>query len=121
MNRVTVIAYKWDDGWELEVDNDHHTQVRTLNRAKHQVIDYLDTTWPEVDHSGSEVEVIPDIPQCDSVMQAREATREAAEATIRAAELSRSAASGLRNTGISVTDAAAIMGVSRGRISRLTE
>lgn len=121
MSEIEVTATKWDGGWELEIDSDHHTQVRTLDKARQQVIDYLDTTYPEVDHSGWMVAVVPDIPEWDLVMLAREATREASEATVRAAELSRKAVRSLRDRGLSVTDSAAVMGVSRGRVSQLVD
>ena len=119
MNTVTVVASKWDGGWELEIDRGHHTQVRTLDRARQQVIDYMDTTWPEVDHSGWSVLVVPDMPEWATVEAARKATREAADATVRAADLSREAARSLRERGLSVTDTAAVMGISRGRVSQL--
>lgn len=119
MNRIDVIATQWDGGWELEISEDQHTQVTTLDRAHQQIIDYLDTTDEGVDHSGWDIRIIPDIPSWGMVNAAREATREASIAQIRAAELSRQVAQTLREEGFSVTDSAAIMGVSRGRISQL--
>lgn len=121
MSKVSVTARRWEHGWELELDADHHTQVVTLDKATGQVRDYLDTVNPSVDHSDWEVVVNPEIgPLATEVTAARQATIEAAKAAAAAAARSRSVVRRLRQAGYSVTDTAAILGVSRGRISQLT-
>lgn len=120
MTTITVTAQRWDDGWELIIDNEHATQVHTLDRAAQQVRDYLDTDHPEVDHSDWEIDIIPCIEGWDQVKEARQATHDAARAQERAAAKSRAAVRALRAQGLSVTDCAQIMGISRGRVSQLT-
>ena len=101
--------------------HDHHTQVTTLDKAHQQVIDYLDTTYEDIDHSGWDIHIVPNIELQDEVREARAATVSAVEAQLEAALLSRTIARKLRAAGFSVTDTAAIMGVSRGRVSQLVK
>ena len=111
---ITVTAHRWEHGWELWVDGAPATQVTTLDKAEQQVRDYLHTIDPDVDHGAWTISVIPDIGDLgQEVTAAREATAKAAVASRDAA------ARHLREAGISVTDAAAILGVSRGRVSQL--
>lgn len=121
MTALDVKATPWSGGWELEIDDDHHTQVTTLDKAHQQVIDYLDTTYEDIDHSGWDIHIVPNIELQDEVREARAATVSAVEAQLEAALLSRTIARKLRAAGFSVTDTAAIMGVSRGRVSQLVK
>ncbi len=123
MTKLIVTAQRWDSklggGWEL-LDGDHAmTQVRRLSDARQQVIDYLDTVDPDVAHADWDILIIPAIPQAASVEQAKAATKEAADAQATAAAQSREVARSLRASGLSIDDAAWIMGVSRSRISQL--
>ena len=123
MTKLIVTAQRWDSklggGWEL-LDGDHAmTQVRGLSDARQQVIDYLDTVDPDVAHVDWDIIIIPAIPQAASVEQAKAATKEAADAQATAAAQSREVARSLRASGLSIDDAAWIMGVSRSRISQL--
>lgn len=123
MTKLIVTAQRWDSklggGWEL-LDGDHAmTQVRRLSDARQQVIDYLDTVDPDVAHADWDIIIIPAIPQAVSVEQAKAATKEAADAQATAAAQSREVARSLRASGLSIDDAAWIMGVSRSRISQL--
>ena len=123
MTKLIVTAQRWDSklggGWELQ-DGDHAmTQVRRLSDARQQVIDYLDTVDPDVAHVDWDIIIIPAIPQAASVEQAKAATKEAADAQATAAAQSREVARSLRASGLSIDDAAWIMGVSRSRISQL--
>ena len=121
MTALDVKATPWPGGWEWEIDDDHHTQVTTLDKARPQVIDYLDTTYEDIDHSGWDIHIVPNIELQDEVREARAATVSAVEAQLEAALLSRTIARKLRAAGFSVTDTAAIMGVSRGRVSQLVK
>lgn len=120
MNTITTTAHRWEHGWELWVEGDPVTQVTTLDKAANQVRDYLDTIDPDVDHSEWEIIVTPDLGELgDHVRAAREATAAAAHAQEDAARRAREVARELRDAGLSVTDSAAILGVSRGRVSQL--
>ncbi|MDQ0727077.1 antitoxin HicB [Microbacterium sp. W4I20] len=120
MTEITATARKWEHGWEIWLDGEAATQVATLDKAEQQVRDYLDTEVPEVDHSSWRVSVVPDIgPLGDEVAAARLATENAIAASATAASESRRVVRHLREAGFSVTDSAAILGVSRGRISQL--
>jgi len=120
MNTISATAHRWERGWELWIDGEPVTQVSTLDKAGEQIRDYLDTIAPEVDHSGWTVVVDPDLGELgDRVKAAREATASASRAQEEAAASSREVARALRDAGLSVTDSAAILGVSRGRVSQL--
>jgi len=115
----TVRAIKWSGGWELHIDGIGVTQVRTLDRAATQVRDYLETLLDEK-ITDAEVVVIPALGGLEEeVVAARREVSEAAAAQIHAAERSRAIARELRARGLSVTDTAAVLGISRGRISQL--
>ncbi len=120
MTDITVTARRWERGWELWIDDDHVTQSTTLADAEQQVRDYLDTDDPDVDHADWAIRVVPELGSLgDDVAAARAATDEAAAAVQDAARRSREVARRLRGAGFSVTDSAAILGVSRGRVSQL--
>lgn len=120
MSTIAATARRWEHGWELYFGDDEVTQVRTLDKAAQQVIDYLDTIDPDTDHSGWAVNVTPELGEITKrVQHAREATAAAARAQAEAAAEARAAARALRAEGLSVTDTAAVLGVSRGRVSQL--
>jgi len=120
-NRVRVTATRWHLGWELELDGGGVTQARTLDKAEQQVRDYLDTVDPETAHDGWVIEVVPDVgPLYEEARQAKALADAAAAATVEASRRMRRAARELRQAGLSVTDAAVVLGVSRGRVSQLT-
>lgn len=117
---VNITAKRWRGGWELWHGDEAWTQVAVLPRAADQVRDYLDTIEPDVDHSTWVVNVTPDLGDLgDAVIEARAATVAASAASIAAARQARSVAHRLRDEGYSVTDSAALLGVSRGRVSQL--
>ncbi len=120
---ITVTVTRWDGGWEIEIDEDNITQARSLDHAQRQVRDYLDTLHPELDHSGWEVIVLPaDRMLADRLRASREATRAAQRQQQIAAKEARELALYLRQTEhLGVGDTAALLGVSRGRISQLTK
>lgn len=122
MSEVQVEAHRWSGGWELQINGDPVTQVSTLDQAQQQVKDYLDTLDPTIDHGAWEVRVIPALGGLeDQVQQARKATAEATAATVAAAAKTREVVRQLRAQNVSVTDTAAILGVSRGRVSQLAK
>ena len=117
---ITVTARRWAHGWELTIDDNNTTQVRALNKAVQQVRDYLDTHDENTDHSEWNITVVPDIPRLNEIRNAQQAMTDATVAMRDAAQALRTEARALRRT-YSVTDTAAILGVSRGRISQLTK
>jgi len=120
MNNVTVAATKWALGWELELDSGGVTQVRSLGMAAQQVRDYLDTIDPETDHTSWSIAIVPTIgPAFDKVREAKVATEAAKAATIQAAQQMRQAVRELHAAGLSITDMAAVLDLSKGRVSQL--
>lgn len=118
--KINATATRWEYGWELSIEGDVVTQVTTLDKAAQQIRDYLDTVDTTIDHSSWDITVTPDLGDLtDRVREAREATAAAALAQESAAKRAREIARELRDAGLSVTDSAAILGVSRGRVSQL--
>lgn len=117
----TVKAVRWSGGWELHIAGEGVTQVRTLDKATDQVRDYLETLHDR-DFADVEIEIMIDLDGvlADAIRQARAEVIAAAEAQRLAAEHSRAVARRLREEGLSVTDTAVVLGVSRGRVSQLT-
>ena len=114
-----VRAVKWHGGWELHIDGEGVTQARTLDKAVGQVRTYIETLYGD-DCSTVEVVLTPDLgPLGQRVVEARAAVREAAEAQLAAGRAQREVVAALRAEGLSVTDTAAVLGVSRGRVSQL--
>jgi DNA-directed RNA polymerase specialized sigma24 family protein len=118
--RVSVVATRWELGWELELDTGGVTQVRALTRAVQQVRDYLDTVDPGQSHDDWQIDIVPDIgPVADDVKRAKAASQAAAAATVDAAKSMRRVVKALRSDGLSVADIACVLGVSKGRVSQL--
>lgn len=116
-----VRAKHWAGGWELHIDQVGVTQVRTLDQAERQVRDYLETLL-DLDVSDAVVQILPDLGGLeDQVRQAKEQSRAAEAAQRAAAQQARQIAVQLRGQGLSVSDTAKVMGVSRGRISQLVK
>lgn len=114
-----VNARRWSGGWELHIAGEGVTQVRTLADAKAQVIAYLEILH-ERDFGDAVVEVTPELDGLErEVIEARCEVAKAAEAQKAAAAHSRKVANALREKGLSVSDTAAVLGVSRGRVSQL--
>lgn len=115
---ITVTANRWAHGWELIIDDDNATQVRTLAKAQQQVRNYLDTLYPEDDHSDVVVHIAYAKVE-EQLRQARSAQLAAQKAEEEAAHKIRAIVTGLREEGISLTDTAAILEVSKSRVQQL--
>lgn len=114
-----AVAKRWEHGWELHVAGVGVTQVRTIDHAEQQVRDLVETMTGE-DASAAVVNVQPDLNGLETeITLAREAVADAQRAQAEAAARSRRLAARLRAEGFSVTDTAALLGVSRGRVSQL--
>lgn len=118
-NSIPVLAKKWAHGWELIIDEHNATQVRTLAHARSQVIDYLDTLEPEIDHSSLDIRLVFEDVQ-EELQQARAAQQAAREAEQEAALKIRLVVAKLREEkGLSLADTAAVVGVTKGRVQQL--
>lgn len=115
-----VKATRWEGGWELHIDGVAVTQSHTLADAEETVRDYL--IGFEVAGAGSAaIEIVPDLGDLTrEVRSAREATQRASRAQKEAAVTARAVVKKLRKEGLSVTDTAVTMGISRGRVSQLS-
>lgn len=115
----TVTAKRWEKGWELHIDGVGVTQSRTLADAERMVRDYLRLD-EHADFETATVHIVPDLGSLHAeVQRAREHTRAAEVAQREAAAEARRVARELRRAGLSVTDTATVLGVSRGRVSQL--
>jgi predicted XRE-type DNA-binding protein len=119
VREYSVWAKRWDEGWELHVDGVGVTQVRTLDKAYDQVVHFLETM--ELPVEGYRIDLRFDLEGLeDKVAEARHLTRQAQDLQLEAAVMMRHMAHALRDErGLSVTDTAAVLGVSRGRVSQL--
>lgn len=119
MNAITITARRWSGGWELWNGNDIWTQVRTLAKARQQVIDYLDTMEEDIDHSTWNITIVPEIAQAAQVEQSAAASKLAEESARAASAASRKAVRALKDDNYSLADISYIMGLSRARVSQL--
>lgn len=118
----TASARRWSKGWELHVDGVGVTQVRSLDKAEQQVRDLVETmTGQSAD--GLEITIrLPDLEDYTTRVQDARATAEraAADAAAAAAEM-RAVVVELRDVQhLASADIAAVLGVSRGRVSQLS-
>ena len=120
MTNYVVQARQWEGGWELHVEGVGVTQSASLATASRETRDYLATVF-DGNPDDYSVIVIIDLGGLETEPeQARLATAEAAKAQKDAAAAARRVARNLRAHGLSVSDVAAVMHVSRGRVSQLT-
>lgn len=112
-------AKRWEHGWEIHVEGVGVTQVRLLEQAKSQACDLIETMLdrrvPE-----SEIELNFEIgPLVEEIYEVKKLTADAAQLQTQAAARVRTLVAQLRASGLSVSDTATIMGVTRGRVSQL--
>jgi hypothetical protein len=106
--------------WVIDVEGIGVTQARSVAEAHEMahalVVDMLDVTPESVD-----VVLSFQVPGLQSVVaEARRATEEAAAAQLRAAEGARDVARQLRERGLSASDVAAVLQVSKTRAQQLS-
>jgi len=119
VSAYNVQAVKWEHGWELHVENVGVTQCRTLATAVQQVRDFV-ATMGDIDADDAKVRLSVAIGGVEKdVERARRMTAEAIEKQHQAAAESRRVARELRHAGLSVADTAAVMDISKGRVSQL--
>ena len=112
-------ATRWAKGWELHVDGVGVTQSRTLATAADEARDYIVS---QTGTAESDVHVIldSDLGEIGGRIAAMRRMRRRAEAEqIKAGQESRRIARELRQQGFSISDIAAVLDVSRGRVSQL--
>lgn len=120
--KINVTAKRWAKGWELHIEGHGVTQSKTLADAPRQVVDYLDSPH-DLQVGTDDIAVAPALPQqlLSEIRRARSDVRTAERELARAAAQQRRVAIALRTEAhLSVSDAASLMEVSRGRISQLT-
>lgn len=114
-----VRAVRWSKGWELHVEGVGVTQVRTLRDAAQQVADLVET-YTDKAVAPADIEVIPELGElAEIVRQTRDLTRQSERLQMEAAAESRRVVRAMRAAGLSVSDSAEILGISRGRVSQL--
>lgn len=119
MSTYEVRAVRWKHGWELHVDGVGVTQVRTLAAAEQQVRDFVETML-EIDAEDAEISILPELDGLEiEIERTKEKAAEAARLQVEAATETRAEAQAMRDHGLSVSDIAVVMRVSRGRASQL--
>lgn len=112
-------ATQWERGWEVNVEGVGVTQVRLLANATAQARDLIQT-MTDATVSEGDVRLIVDLGDMEErARTVARLTAEAAEAQRNAAAASRKLVADLRETNVSVSDIATVLGVSRGRVSQL--
>ena len=121
MSAYKVTAEHWEGGWELHIEGVGVTQSRTLDGADEMIRDYLRLD-DHKDWESAEVVVTPKLDGLEMDAADSRAETEAAAATqLAAAVRARRVANELRAKGLSVSDMAFVLGVSRGRVSQLVK
>ena len=121
MVAVTYVAKakRWEHGWEIRVEGVGVTQVRLLEQAKSQACDLIETMLDRR-VTESEIELNFEIgPLVEEIYEVKKLTADAAQLQTQAAARVRTLVAQLRASGLSVSDTATIMGVTRGRVSQL--
>jgi hypothetical protein len=114
-----VRAKRWAHGWELHIDGIGVTQSRTLDSAEQIVRDYVETLTDR-DVSDATIVIEPDLGGLEAkAADVRKQIEQAQRENRQAAAASRALAGELRAAGLSVSDTATVLGVSRGRVSQL--
>lgn len=84
------------------------------------MIDYLDTIEPDTDHSETEVHIVPELGDLtQKIKESKEATARATELQAEAGLKNREIVRELRAQHLSVSDVAAVLEISRGRVAQL--
>ena len=119
MRTYDVSARRWKRGWELHIDGVGVTQSRRLRDAEAMARDLIARRTGEPPDSFA-VDVVPDLDGLEKeAIRSREHTASALQETMAAAAQARSVARRLHERGLSGDDTAAVLGVSKGRVSQL--
>lgn len=117
----TVLAKRWDRGWELHIEGVGVTQSKTLSAAETQARDYISLLLGIPDGATINVVIRAHVGRAldADVLRARTAVARLAEQQRTAAALSRATARKLAESGLSGADIAVVLAVSRQRVSQL--
>jgi predicted RNase H-like HicB family nuclease len=111
-----------DGRWSVELDEEPrvHTWGKTIGQALTRVREAA-ALWYQTDEASIELVPRPVLPKATgrTVEQARKAREQARDADRLAIERTRKAAVALTSRGISMRDAAAILGISHQRVHQL--
>lgn len=115
----TATAVPWAQGWELHVDGVGVTQVRVLAKAAQQVRDLIET-MTGVDAGAAQIQFNLNLNGIEKeILDIKQRMQNALWLQAQAAEDMRRVVADLRRDGISVSDIATVLDVSRGRVSQL--
>ena len=118
MRIITADARRSDAGWDLHVHGVGVTRSRTLAGAEEAVQALVDVAGIEGQVA---IYIHPDLgPFAGRVDDVRTRTAQVQQELVAAARDARELALQLRADGLSVTDTAHVLGVSRARVSQLT-
>lgn len=116
----TVRAARWAHGWELDIEGVGVTQSHNLAGAEEMVRDYLSADIGDAAAATVEVRIVPDLGGIERVAaEVRDTNAALAKAVTAAGERSREVAQRLLDEGLTGSDAAAVLGVSKQRLSQL--
>ena len=111
-----------DGRWSVELEEEPrvHTWGKTIDQALNRVREAA-ALWYQTDEASIELVPRPVLPKATdrTVEQARKAREQARDADRLAIEQTRKAAVALTSRGISMRDAAAILGISHQRVHQL--
>lgn len=118
----TVTATPWEHGWELHVDDVGVTQVANLANAHAQVRDYIETEL-ERDLTDTRIVIVYDLEGnlAKEAAAVKAAADKVASETVEVAARTREVVKRMKRSGISQSDIAVVMGVSKGRVSQLVK
>lgn len=120
MTTHTVRASRWERGWELDIPGHGVTQSHGLADAEMMVRDYLAADIGDAAAAAVEIRIVPDLGGLENAAaEVRAANDALTRATHDAAERSRDVARRLLEAGLTGADAAAVLGVSKQRMSQL--
>jgi multidrug efflux pump subunit AcrA (membrane-fusion protein) len=117
-NIYHVTAKRWEHGWELHIDGVGVTQSRGVADAEEMVRHYLELEGLREPFAVN-IEFRADDDLDIEIQQARQAAQEAARAQEAAAQKARSVARRLAARKYKGVEIAAVLGVSKQRVSQL--
>lgn len=121
MSTYAARAVRWEHGWEIHIEGVGVTQSRTLADAERMARDLI-ATMLGGEGEDYTVDVHADLGGLEEeAAEVRARNERVARETREAAAASRAVAHELRDAGLSITDTATVLGVSRGRASQLVK
>lgn len=120
VTRYDVAAKRWKHGWELHIDGLGVTQSKTLATAEEMVRDYIESMTDFAVPANAIITISPDLGTIGhEVARMRDLYAQADRSEREASRTKLQIVGELRKSGYSVTDMAAVLGVTRARVSQL--